>query len=82
MFGVPMTNGTLIAVLGGIFAVSGLLIGRHFASLTPEKAAAMSEKSGKPVDLNGLHLIGKVQMISAPVLGAILAYMGLSGMAG
>ena len=77
-----MTNGTLMAVLGAIFAVSGFLIGRHFASLTPEKAAEMSQKSGKPVDLKGLHLIGKVQMISAPVIGAVLAYLGLTGMAG
>jgi hypothetical protein len=78
-----MTTGTLMAVMGGIFAVSGLLIGRHFAMLTPEKAAEMERKNGgKPVDLNGLHLIGKVQMISAPIIGAILAYIGLSGMAG
>jgi hypothetical protein len=77
-----MTTGTLIAVLGAILAVSSILIGRHFASLTPENAAEMSRKSGKPVDLKGLHLIGKVQMVSGPVFGAILAYIGLSGMAG
>ena len=77
-----MTNGTLIAVLGAIFAVSGFLVGRYFASITPEKASEMYRKSGKPVDLNGLHTIGKVQMISAPIIGAILAYVGLSGMAG
>ncbi len=77
-----MTTGTLIAVMGAIFAVSGFLIGRHFVSLTPEKAAEMYRKSGKPVDLDGIHKIGKVQMISAPIIGAILAYIGLSGMAG
>ena len=76
-----MTTGNLIAVMGGLFAVSAFLIGRHFATLTPEKAAVMERKNGgKPIDLNGLHLIGKVQMISAPIIGAILAYMGLSGM--
>ena len=77
-----MTTGILIAVLGAIFAVSGFLIGRHFASLTPEQATKMQAKGGKEVDLAGLHLVGKVQMISAPVIGAILAYIGLSGMAG
>jgi hypothetical protein len=78
-----MTTGTLIAVMGGLFAVSGVLIGRYFATITPEKAAEMEKRNGgKPVDLKGLHLIGKVQMISAPVIGAILAYIGLSGMAG
>jgi hypothetical protein len=79
----PMTTGTLMAVMGGIFAVSGFFIGRRFATMTPEKAAEMERKNGgKPVDLNGLRLIGKVQMISAPVIGAVLAYMGLTGMAG
>lgn len=77
-----MTNGTIIAVLGAVFAVSSLLAGRYMASITPEKAAEMSRKSGKPVDLKGFHLIGKVQMISGPVIGVILAYVGLSGMAG
>jgi hypothetical protein len=78
-----MTTGTLMAVLGAIFAVSSFLIGRYFASLTPEKAAEMEAKNGgKPVDLKGLHLIGKVQMVSAPIIGGILAYVGLSGMAG
>ena len=78
-----MTTGALMAVMGGILAVSGFLIGRRFATMTPEKAAEMERKSGgKPVDLKGLRLIGKVQMISSPIIGAILAYMGLTGMAG
>lgn len=77
-----MTTGTLIAVMGGLFTVSAFLVGRYLATLTPEKAAEMGRKSGKPVDLKGLHLIGKVQMVSAPVIGGILAYVGLSGMAG
>ncbi len=76
-----MTTGTLLVILGAIFAVSGFLIGRYFTSLTPEKAAKM-QKPGRPVDLAGLHRIGKVQMISSPIIGAILAYVGLSGMAG
>ena len=78
-----MTTGTLIVILAAVFTVSTFLIGRYFASLTPEKAAEMERKNGgKPVDLKGLHLIGKVQMVSAPVIGGILAYVGLSGMAG
>ena len=76
-----MTTGTLIAILGAIFAVSSLLIGRYFATLTPDRAARM-QKPGREVDLEGLHRIGKVQMISGPIIGAILAYVGLSGMAG
>ena len=77
-----MSNGSLIAILGGVFAVTSLLAGRYMASISPEKAAEMSRKSGKPVDLKGMHLIGKVQMVSGPVIGALLAYVGLSGMAG
>ena len=75
-----MTKGNLLVLLAAIFTVSAFLVGRYFATLTPEKGAEMERKSGKPVDLKGLHLIGKVQMASAPVIGAILAYMGLSGM--
>jgi hypothetical protein len=75
-----MTTGTLLVILAAVFAVSAFLVGRYFATLSPEKAAEWERKSGKPVDLDGLRLIGKAQMISAPVIGGILAYIGLSGM--
>jgi len=78
-----MTNGTIMVICGAFVGVSTFLIGRFYASRTPEWATELEGKNGgKPVDLAQFHLIGKVLMINAPILFVILAGIGLSGMAG
>jgi hypothetical protein len=59
--------------------VTDFLIGRYFATMTPERVAEVWK--GRPVAVDQVHLMGKILMISAPILFALLAGMGLSGMA-
>ena len=72
-------NATWLLILGGIYFVTSFLTGRYFATLTPESAAKF-KKGDRPAALKEFHLIGKVMMISAPVIPALFAWMALSGM--
>ena len=72
-------NATWLLILGGIYLVTSFLAGRYFATLTPERAAKF-KNGDRPTALKELHLIGKIMMVSAPLISALFAWMALSGM--
>ena len=83
MSGVSVTNGTLILIIGVITAALDFLIGYYLATRSPEWAIEMSRKNGgKPYDMAQLRRTGKFMMWNAPILLAIFAGIGLSGVAG
>jgi hypothetical protein len=73
-------NAIWMLVLGGIFCVSSVLVGRYLASLTPQRAARF--KTGdRPGALKEFHLMGKIMMVGGPLFLLLFTYMALTGMA-
>jgi len=73
-------TGAIMVAAGAVVGVTDFIIGRHFATMTPERAAETWK--GRPVSIDQVHLMGKVLMFSAPVFFLLLSWVGLSGMAG
>jgi hypothetical protein len=74
-------NSIWLLILGGIFCVSSVLVGRYLATLTLERAARF--KTGdRAVPLKEFHLLGKIMMVGGPLFFALFIYMTLTGMAG
>ena len=72
-------NAIWMLVLGGIFGVLSVLVGRYLATLTPERAAKF--KSGdRPGALKEFHLMGKIMMVGGPLFMLLFIYMALTGM--
>jgi cytochrome c-type biogenesis protein CcmH/NrfG len=69
-------NGTIMVACGTFVGVSSFLLGRYYASRTPEQAAAMKMEPAK------LRQLSRILMINAPILFAIFVGLGLTGMAG
>lgn len=73
-------NATLMLVSGAAFCVMTFLLGRYFASMTPERAAEIWKDN--PAAQKEVNLFGKIMMISGPAIFGVLAWVALSGMAG
>lgn len=81
MSGVSVSNGAILVGAGIFLGVVDFLIGRHLASLTPDKAAKMKNKGGKAIDLDRMHRAGKFLMWNAPIVFLLFVGLGLSGIA-
>jgi hypothetical protein len=71
-------NATLMLALGAASCVMTFLLGRYFASMTPERAAEIWKD--KPAAQSEAKLMGKILIFSAPAIFAVLLFVALSGM--
>ena len=71
-------NATLMLALGAVSCVLMLLLGRYFASMTPERAAEIWKDN--PAVQREVNLFGKIMMFSGPLILAVFVYAALSGM--